>query len=232
MPGYSLVLPPPWRRINLQERRHQQVGRALDRAIRRAPREIPPDQLAPARRRLERELNQQLDAAGTRGGVDFYYPDGEIHGVSLNASFVVCSVIPPASANAGLVTPTLAELIRHGAKPVTIADTVWVRSEQVKEGDGQDVPTGLRSRQVDYLAAVPDDERRWVLVSCSVIGDGDPDSAPTALVVELFDAIVTTWRWHADGTGTNLETTADSTPASAPIPAAPLGAPAPGMLDS
>ncbi|MGL5810517.1 MAG: hypothetical protein ACRCYQ_11280 [Nocardioides sp.] len=218
MSGYSIVLPPPWQRIMLRQDRRQQVARALDHAMGRAPSQIPPDQLAPVRRRLERELAHQLDEAAGRGGVDFYYPAGELHGVALNASFVVCSVRPPAPAHDGLTTPTLAELIRHGAEAVTVADTVWVRSERLDESDGRDVAAGLRSRRVEYLTAVPDDERRWVVVSCSVIGDGDPDSLPTGLVVELFDAIMSTWRWQAGGAEADLTTAA--------------GAPVRGMLDS
>ena len=87
--------------------------------------------------------------------------------------------------------------MRSGAEAVTVGDTVWARSESVSETDGASAPAGVRARQVDYLTAVPGEERRWVLVSCSVIGDGDPDSTPTSLVVELFDAMMTTWRWQA-----------------------------------
>lgn len=50
-------------------------------------------------------------------------------------------------------------------------------------------------RKVEYLTAVPDDPRRWVLVTFTTAGDGDVDSEATGLVVELFDAIMSTWRW-------------------------------------
>lgn len=195
--GYTLVLPPPWKRINLGPDRRDDVRRVMDQAMAQAPKEIPPDQLAPTRRRLEADLNEQLDRAVEGGGVDFYFPVTAVHGVHLNASFVVSSVVPDAVADTDMVPGTLAELVRGGAEAVTVQDTVWARTESVAETDGSAAPAGVRARQVDYFTAVPGDGRRWVLVSCSVIGDGDPDSTPTGLVVELFDAMMSTWRWQA-----------------------------------
>ncbi|HET6561429.1 MAG TPA: hypothetical protein VFG72_06110 [Marmoricola sp.] len=195
MSGYSILLPPPWHRVHLGASRGRDVRRAMDRATARAPKEIPPDQRATIRRRLEAELVRQLDAVEERGGRDFYFPAHDLDGVGLNASFVVSAVVPGARAEAGAVGGVLATLVGQGGEPVSVDDTVWVRTESVVEGDG-DAQAALRARQVDYLAAVPGDERRWVLVTCTVLGDGDPDSLPTGLVVELFDAIMSTWRWQ------------------------------------
>ena len=129
-------------------------------------------------------------------------PSARCDGPHLGASFFVASVVPPGGT--AEVTPdalaggVLAEVVATtpGARAVEIAGTVWVRTETVAAPDETraadvDVPT----RRVTYLTAVPDDPQQWVLVSFSTIGDGDPDSEHTLLTVELFDAIMGTWRW-------------------------------------
>ncbi|MGH3816471.1 MAG: hypothetical protein ACRDRE_01680, partial [Pseudonocardiaceae bacterium] len=52
------------------------------------------------------------------------------------------------------------------------------------------------SRRVDYLLPVPADPDRWVIVSFSTLGAGDPTDDFAQLLVELFDAIMTTFRWR------------------------------------
>lgn len=196
MSGYSIVLPPPWQRIHLGSKVSGQVKAVVDRAMAKAPKEIPPDQLAPFRHRLEQQLNRQLEAAKDGGAVDFYFPTGEVHGVHLNASFVVSSVIPDALADESEVGSILAELIRDGAEAIDAGGTVWARTERVVHSEPDDLvghPTS--GRKVEYTTAMPQDGRRWVLVTFTTLGDGKPESEFTYLVVELFDAMMTTWRW-------------------------------------
>jgi hypothetical protein len=54
------------------------------------------------------------------------------------------------------------------------------------------------ARRVDYVTAVPDDPRRWIMVAFSTIGDGNPEGRRAAMVVQLFDAMMTTWSWTGD----------------------------------
>lgn len=65
----------------------------------------------------------------------------------------------------------------------------------MREADAE-VDANLSGRRVDYRTAVPSDERRWIVVAFSTPGDGDPNSGITALLVELFAAIMSTWRWE------------------------------------
>ena len=61
-----------------------------------------------------------------------------------------------------------------------------------------DVEQGVEyaSRRVDYVLPVPTDLDRWVVVSFSTLGAGDPTDEFAQLLVELFDAIMTTFRWR------------------------------------
>lgn len=196
MSGYSIVLPAPWQRITLRSNVTEQVKKVVARAAANAPREIPPDQLAPFLRRLEAHLNLQLDAARDGGAIDYYFPAKDMHGVHLNASFVVSSVIPDALTDESMVGPILADLIRGGADGVEVGGTMWARTEKVEHSEPDSlVGQSVAGRQVEYTTAAPGDPRRWVLVSFSSIADGEPGSDLSHLVVELFDAMMTTWRW-------------------------------------
>jgi hypothetical protein len=42
---------------------------------------------------------------------------------------------------------------------------------------------------------VADDPGRWISINFSTPGDGDIDSEFTGVLVELFDAVVGTFRW-------------------------------------
>lgn len=218
MTGYALVLPPPWVRIHLQDpdRMRESVRAFVEASARRAPKEIPPDQLAALKVKLQGQLVRQLETSREGGTIDYYLPSGPLHGVDLNASFVVSSLIPDANADAAQAAAVHALLGAEGATSVAIAGTPWSRSEEVVTTEGEElVEAGLPARRVVYTTAVPGDERRWAMVTCTVIGDGRPDSDNTRLIVELFDAIMTTWRWDP-----------------APQEAADDGSPAPAVAET
>jgi hypothetical protein len=210
--GYTVVLPAPWERIPLDQGCADAVRGIVDRAASRLPKEVPPDQVAPARHRLERELLHQLREARELGGVDFYLPTDLMHGQQLNASFVVNVVVPDATVDAETVPRVVATLLaEEGARPVSAGGSVWVRTERqvehrldtfggaaVEAADGSS-PAGAAPvplRRVQYRTGVPGEPRQWVVVTFTTAGDGDPASPGADLVVELFDAIMSTWRWR------------------------------------
>lgn len=199
--GYRIALPTPWQHIPLDERMRGRVDEIVQIAVGRFPDDVPPDQVAQARIKLEGMLLTQLRAAQDNGGIDFYLPTDLMHGVQVNASFVVSAIIPDASVPDGMTGRVLASLIAssEGATPVDVGDTVWVRSTSVVESRPDELLSeSVSARKVEYMTAVPGDERRWVIVSFTTIGDGDPDGELAHVLVELFDAIMTTWRWQAD----------------------------------
>lgn len=198
MTGYAVVLPPPWKRIPVADpvAAGSAVRSFVQASVRHAPPEIAPDQRAKLLVELEGRMRRQIDQLRDGGALDYYVPDRPLKGVSLNASFVVSSVIPDATADADWVAPIHHELAGRGATTVTIADDTWSRTDEVIETDGGElVERGVPARRISYTASVPGDERRWAIVTCTAIGDGTPDSEQTGLLVQLFDAIMSTWRW-------------------------------------
>lgn len=202
--GYGLVLPRPWTRIDLAGDVPGQVAAILDATQERirTSTDAPPDQVAQVRRQIEGRLLSDLRRAKDKGGVDYYLP-ADVHpsGVQLNANFLVSTVIPDAMMTEEGVPQVMTQLIADGRKPVTIDDTIWLRSEKdVREGaTAGDLPeVTLEHRRVEYVTALPGDPRTWVMVSYTAAGDGDLSGTPVRILVELFDAIMGTWRWSSD----------------------------------
>jgi hypothetical protein len=135
--------------------------------------------------------------ARDNGGVDLYLPLEQIHGYSVQASFVVNRVIPDANMTAEEVPQVMAAMLRDPETgPASLDDTMWVRRQRAVPRDGDDTVDSVR---VEYFTAVPGQARAWILVSFSSAGTPivGPDGEGNMLV-ELFDAIMTTWRWQYD----------------------------------
>jgi len=201
--SYSIVLPAPWRRIPLRSDVNAHVARIVDSVVARTPPHISPDEVAPKRIWLERQLLDQALEAQDNGGVDLYLPVEDWHGFLVSASIVVSEVVPDATADADSVGPVMADLLRDAdSRPETVDDTVFVRTESVKEArpEGPASP----SRHVRYVTAVPGDERTWLMVQFACVGEeigSGSEESTDHLLVELFDAIMTTFRWVRDTPG-------------------------------
>lgn len=200
--GYRLVLPAPWIRVPLDGSVESTVSALMDEAMKDVPKQLPPDQVLPVRRRVEADLLRNLLAARDNSGIDVYFPSGLMHGNRLNATFIVSSALPDAMADEEMAARVLASLLAHeDSRPVSIDDTTWARREHSvasRSARGGNDAVSFDARRVEYRAPVPGDPRRWISVVFTTGGDGDLSSRTTALIVELFDAIMSTWRWSPD----------------------------------
>ena len=70
---------------------------------------------------------------------------------------------------------------------------IAVRSRQVIAATGASPWPGAR---VDYHWPLPSQPLKWALASFTALGAGEPDDDIAELLVELFDAIMLTWRWR------------------------------------
>ena len=72
-----------------------------------------------------------------------------------------------------------------------------LREEDIEEPDTETDPLATHAgRRVTYTVSAPDDSRGWVVFSFVTLGDGDPKGALADLLVDLFDAQLTTLRWR------------------------------------
>ncbi|MGH3771999.1 MAG: hypothetical protein ACRDRW_11490 [Pseudonocardiaceae bacterium] len=190
--GYTVVLPPGWSRIPLRRGAEQAITNILDRSFAGLPR----DQVATLRQELRLRLRELAGRARENCGLDLYVPTERMRGVTVAASFVVAEMslgsVQPVDP-ARLVAQIVAQLAADDAHTtaVDVAGTVATRAEHLA---AEDAERGIEheSRRVDYVLGVPDDPDRWVVVSFSTLGSGDL----AQLLVELFDAVMTTFRWR------------------------------------
>jgi hypothetical protein len=189
--GYSLVLPSPWKRIPLIGSTKATIRKVLDEAFAGLPR----DSVAPYRLEVEQRLAKAVTQARQTGGKDLYLPIGPKRDSVISASFVV-SDFPlafPADADPDGLAATLAAA-EAGSQKVTVANGPAVRMERAA---GPNIEAGIEfgSRRVIYLVSTPGSPATWMSIAFSTLGAGDPDDGFAKLLVQLFDAIVSTLRW-------------------------------------
>jgi hypothetical protein len=200
--GYSIVLPPGWVQVALDEDAAPTVRRLLDPAFTDVPPHVPPDTIASLRRRLEGRLTATLAAARRTGGTELYLPTERMGGVLVPASFVVGEVEPGIGDEGGapreLVPRVLTRMVAadDGARAVEVDGAPAVRTESTAAPDPDGVLRAA-SRRIDYVMAVPGRPGRWLSVACTVLEPSDDEHDLTGLLVELFDAVMTTFRWAA-----------------------------------
>lgn len=194
--GYTIVLPPAWRKIPVRQGTEQAIRAIVDQAWRNLPTNVPRDKVAPYRKELERQLASAVRQARRSGAVDLYLPVELMHGAPIAASFIV------SEGSLGSVTDIEPEMIisylasgRDDNRAVTVDGAIGVRLERTARPDqSQGIEHG--SRRVDYAISVPAEADRWVVVAFSTLGGGDPDDQYATILVELFDAIMSTFRWR------------------------------------
>jgi hypothetical protein len=195
--GYMLMLPPGWHRIPVQRGARAAVKKIVEDAFARRSPAVSPDQLVPLRLDLERRLSAMISQARERGGVDLYLPLEPRRGVPIAASFVVSQFAigggPDQPADADAVLAHLASL-DASATVTTVDEAMAIRTERVADADpAQGVDE--RSRRVDYVVGMPGDPARWLAVAFSTLGGGDPDDKLALALAQLFDAMMSTFRW-------------------------------------
>jgi hypothetical protein len=195
--GYRLVLPPGWCRIPLRHGTNAAIRELLDAKFRHLPR----DTVAPYRAEIERRLKQRVAQARPAGGVDMYFPVEITEIGPLPASFVVSEIrldLPSNTSNAdpSLVVASLTAdaLDEPGARIVDIDGASGVRTEELV-GAKPDAEFPYASRGVKYVLPMPGVSGRWLLVMFATPGAADPAGKLADLLVELFDAIMGTFRW-------------------------------------
>ena len=132
--GYSIVLPPGWRRIPVRWGSKKAIREAVDEAFSVLPKDAPPDKVGPYRKELERYLTELVRDARNKGGIDLYLPVLPVYGAPMPASFVVAD-ISEALRPAGEV-PDPAQAIamfaagNDDAHPVTVDGAMGLRIEK------------------------------------------------------------------------------------------------------
>jgi hypothetical protein len=187
---YTVVLPPEWIRVSLTGGSDQAVKDITARMFRHLPR----DGFFEERRSLEALVTETVRNARANNGLDLFLPVEQMQGRSLAASFVVGGVLLKEDLDE-LETLALVGDLAAGGSVVDLGGVPGARTERAEPGDpasGMDIAT----RRVDYMVPIPGQTRRWLSITFSTPGGGDPADQVADALVELFDAIMTTFRWR------------------------------------
>ena len=188
--GYYILLPPGWIRVSLTQSLDTAVKDITDRMFARLQR----DAYSVERRQMAEMVREMLRQAKERDGIDLYLPVEELHGMSVAASFVVGGLFLGNEVDA-LEALGLSGELAAGGSLVDVDGSIGARVERVQEADaarGVEVST----RHVDYAFPVPNDAGRWLTVTFSTPGGGAPDDKVADVLVELFDAMMSTFTWR------------------------------------
>ncbi|MFI9153651.1 hypothetical protein [Streptomyces sp. NPDC053367] len=166
----------------------------VDTAVKQLPRNFPRDLATRYRLEVERRLNKGVSNARKSGGLDFYLPIMAPGGTPVAASFVVGEITfegdHPGRFLDGMTSGS-------AYRPAEVGEAPGVRRELVVDADSQE-EIELASRRVDYVAAIPGNPGRWLTISFSTMGGGDPRDELSDATVSLFDAIVSTFHWSTE----------------------------------
>jgi hypothetical protein len=194
--GYNLILPPGWERIPVRSGTSQAIKQILDNKLRALPVKVSRDAVFPYRVMIEGYLRKLAAEARKDGGLDLYLPVDFRNGSLIAASFVISQ----GTLTGGDDNPAPAALLTALAKdddnaaPVGVDGGPAMRREHLVPADAS---RGIEygSRRIDYVMPLPDDGSQWLIAAFSaVVNETTPDWF-TKLLVELFDAIMSTFRW-------------------------------------
>ncbi|ATL27953.1 hypothetical protein [Streptomyces formicae] len=196
--GFNLVPPPGWDAIPL----YTGTGEAMDRIVRKAVEQLPvgfpKDDVPKARLKLVQEMKKVVRRARSKGGVTLYLPTERLHGVALPVSIVASEPveIPRIRPDRGPEAVLLALAAETpGAEMRELDDTAALRSERDVPADAAQ-GIDVAHRQVEYFVPIPDSAPdRYLTFSFSALIAPGSDPAFYDTLVELFDAVMSTFRW-------------------------------------
>jgi hypothetical protein len=196
--GYRLVLPPGWIQVPVRDAKPGTAHEVVSAAFRNPPEGIPRDSFTSARIELERRLDSMIRKAKTNGGLELFMAYGNAYANPVPASFLVAegSLGDTSSDDPLAVVTALAEgAARDGGKPGRLTALDGAPAARIERITGPDSEAEYPSLRVEYTIAVPGGDGRWMIITFSTLGDGDPAGEYARLLAELFDAILSTLRW-------------------------------------
>jgi hypothetical protein len=196
--GFNLVPPPGWDVIPLRTGTKEAMDRIVRKAVKQLPVGFPKDDIPKARLRLTQEMKKVVRQAGAKGGMTLYLPTERLHGITLPVSIVASEPIeiPRVRPGSGpeAVLAALAS-VTPGAETRELDATAALRSEREVPSDvarGVDVA----HRRVEYFVPVPDSAPdQYLTFSFSALIAPGSDPAFHDTLVDLFDAVMSTFRW-------------------------------------
>ncbi|MFD5181988.1 hypothetical protein ACFWMQ_04980 [Streptomyces sp. NPDC058372] len=194
--GFDLVLPPGWDTIPLRSGTGEAIQRIVKKSVSQLPASFPKDDIPNARLKLIKELKDSVKEARKSDGLTLYLPVERMHGLLVPASFVASKPLaaPTTSSEPRAVLHDLARTSEDASvRKLDGSDAVRTLRKQTASPDrGVDVP----SWQVQYTVPIPGPApTHWLTFSFGTLTTTAVDLEFTETLIDLFDAVMTTFRW-------------------------------------
>lgn len=199
MSAYSIVQIPGWEALSLHPRDHGALERRLNElAHDSVAAEVPRDTATPFRKEVRKELARVVEQAQAAGAGLLALPVETVDGAAIPASYTVSEWRDPDPDDVAPLDllKAIAAASAARTKIVDVDGQPALREETVESADPEAEPLATHAgRRVTYTVSAPDSQHSWVIFIFITLGDGNPDGPLADLLVELFDAHLTTLRW-------------------------------------
>lgn len=208
MTAYSIVDIPGWENLPLGAADRNYVDERIEQlADGSVPDSVPRDSATPFRREVRKHLVRVVEQARSTGAGLICIPTQRMGDITVPASYTVVEWrdSDPAEIEPTALLQVLAAQSSGSARLIDVDGQPALREEEVEPGAADDPLARYAGRRVTYTISSPEDARSWVVFTFVTIGNGDPDAVLSRMLVELFDALLTTLRWSALDTETGFE---------------------------
>lgn len=200
MSAYSIVDIPGWENLSLNSADRSDLDRRIDEIAHNAvPDTVPRDSATPFRHEMRKHLARVIDQARAAGSGLICIPCERTGEIAVPASYTVSEWrdAERAEATPAAMLQVLAANSTAALRMVDIDGQQALREEQIEPARPEAEPLArYAGRRVTYTISSPNDPRAWVIFNFVTIGDGTPDGAFADLLVDVFDAQLTTLRWR------------------------------------
>lgn len=206
------MLPSGWARFPLGRQRVEELEAAIEDVISRAlPEDLPWDSAEPYRRMLRKELGNSITQAQDADANAIYLPVAKAAGMIVPASIVEAEFTSPAGEDPFDPLTSLLLEVEADQKVVEVDGRPGIRS--VTTLLNLNDPESVSSSQVMY-AIKRDDDGHWLAMSFTVVWDSAESAKFAEVLVEFFDAVMTTFRWTGPGMKSLASTNFNTVPGS------------------
>ncbi len=199
MTGYAIVDIPGWESFSMNSADRDAVdARLQELAHGTVPEDVPRDTATPFRSEVYRHLSRLMDQARTAGAGLVCIPTGRSGDTVIPASYTVSEWTDPdhETADPVAILKVLASQSVGEASIVDLDGQPGLREEDIEPPRPGEEPLALYAgRRVTYTVSSPVDPRAWVVFVFATIGSGDPAGPLADILVEVFDAHLSTLRW-------------------------------------
>jgi hypothetical protein len=199
--AYSIVQIPGWETLSLHPRDHAALERRINElAHGSVPAQVPRDTATPFRQEVRKEFIRVVEQAQAAGAGLLALPVEPVDGKAVPASYTVSEWRDPDPDDVAPLDllKSIAESSAASTEIVDVDGQPALREETIESADPEAEPLAAHAgRRVTYTVSAPDSQHSWVIFTFITLGDGNPDGPLAHMLVELFDAHLTTLRWKA-----------------------------------